>query len=125
MIIQAPGSKLHSNQICQNVRLGIKGLDLLASLFVLNSEGIDTILGMDWLSKHKGGINCAQNSVSLINPSGEQVTFASHVKKSQLFALSGKQTSSFDDVPVLHDFPDVFLEELPGMPLDCDVGICN
>jgi hypothetical protein len=76
---------------------------------------------MDWLSKHKGGINCAQNSVSLINPSCEQVTFASHVKKSQLFALSGKQTSSFDDVPVLRDFPDVFPEELPGMPLDRDV----
>jgi hypothetical protein len=78
---------------------------------------------MDWLSKHKGGINCAQNSVSLINPSGEQVTFASHVKKSQLFALIGKQPSSFDDIPVLRDFPDVFPEELPGMPLDRDVEL--
>jgi hypothetical protein len=121
MIIQAPGAKLHSNQICRDVRLGIEGVDFLASLIVLNSEGIDLILGMDWLSKHQENIDCAHKSVTLINPSSEQVTFASHVKKSQLFALSGKKTPSFDVVPVVREFPDVFLEELPGMPPDRDV----
>jgi hypothetical protein len=107
MIIQAPDSKLHSNQICRYVRLGTKGVDFLASLIVLNSEGIDIILGMDWLSKHEGNIDCSQKLVCLINPSCEQVTFASKLKKSQLFALNGKQTPSYDDVPVVRESPDV------------------
>jgi hypothetical protein len=118
MIIQAPGSKLHSKQICQDVCLEIEGVEFLASLIVINSEGIDIILGMDWLSKHQGNIDCAKKLVTLINSSGEPVTFASHVKKFQLFTLSGKQTPSFDDVPVVHDFPHVFPEELSGLPPD-------
>jgi hypothetical protein len=100
MIIQAPDSKLRSNQICRYVHLGTKGVDFLASLIVLNSEGIDIILGMDWLSKHEGNIDCSHKLVSLINPSREQVTFASKLKKFQLFALNGKQTPSYDGVPV-------------------------
>jgi hypothetical protein len=73
------------------------------------------------MSRYKGNIDCAQKSISLINSSSKQVTFAS--QKSQLFALSGKQTRFFDDVPVAREFPDVFLEELPGMRPRC--GICS
>jgi superfamily II helicase len=29
------------------------GVDFLASLIVFDSNGIDVILGIDWLSKHK------------------------------------------------------------------------
>jgi hypothetical protein len=35
------------------LNLKIRGLDFVASLIGLDSKGIDVILGMDWLSKHK------------------------------------------------------------------------
>jgi hypothetical protein len=38
--------------------------------------------------------------------------FANHAKVNQLDASQGSE------VPVVNEFPDVFLEELPGMPPD-------
>jgi hypothetical protein len=35
------------------------GVEFLTNLIVLESKGINVILGMDWLSKHNGLINCA------------------------------------------------------------------
>jgi hypothetical protein len=39
--------------MCQRLNLKIRGVDFVVSLIVLDSKGIDVILGMDWLSKHK------------------------------------------------------------------------
>jgi hypothetical protein len=39
--------------MCHRLNLKIKGVDFVVSLIVLDSKGIDVILGMDWLSKHK------------------------------------------------------------------------
>jgi hypothetical protein len=43
----------------------IRGVEFLANLIVLESKGIDVILGMDWLSKHNGLIDCAKKAVRL------------------------------------------------------------
>ena len=51
----------------------INGIEFQADLVVLKTEGLDVILGMDWLTKHKGLISCSPRSVSLENPSGIQV----------------------------------------------------
>jgi hypothetical protein len=37
----------------QRLNLKIRGVDFVTSLIGLYSKGIDVILGMDWLSKHK------------------------------------------------------------------------
>jgi hypothetical protein len=39
--------------MCHRLNLKIRGVDFVASLIVLDSKGIDVILGMDWLRKHK------------------------------------------------------------------------
>jgi hypothetical protein len=44
-------------------------VEFLANLIVLESKGINMILGMDWLSKHNGMIDCAKKAVKL-TPSG-------------------------------------------------------
>jgi hypothetical protein len=47
MLIEAPGSKFRSNHIHRDFHLGIEGVNFLASLIVLSSEGIFNIAGMD------------------------------------------------------------------------------
>jgi hypothetical protein len=47
------------------VSILIRGVEFLANLIVLESKGIDVILGMDWLSKHNGQIDCAKKAVRL------------------------------------------------------------
>jgi hypothetical protein len=108
------------------VNLKIRGVDFVTNLFVSESKGIDVILGMGWLSKHKVLINCAKKSVKLMTPEGKEMEFvtepvvtakgvANHEKVNQLEASQGSEVS------VVNEFPDVFPKELPGMPLDRDI----
>jgi hypothetical protein len=92
----------------------------------LESKGIDVILGMDWLGKHKVLIDCTKKSVKLTTPGRKELEFiaepvvsakgiANRAKLNQLNASQGLE------VPVVNKFPDVFPDELPGMPLDRDI----
>jgi hypothetical protein len=47
----------------------------LANFIVLESKGIDIILGMDWLSKHNGLIDCAKKAVRLTPSSGKELEY--------------------------------------------------
>jgi hypothetical protein len=113
-------------EICPKVNLKIRGVDFVADLIVLESKGVDIILGMDWLNKHKVLIDCVEKSVKQTTPEGKEMEFvtepvvtakgvANHVKVNQLDASQGSK------VQVVNEFPDVFPEELPGMPPDRDI----
>jgi hypothetical protein len=78
---------------------------------------------MDWLSKHKVLIDCAKKSVKLATPNEKELEFiadpvvtakgvANRAKVNQLDASQGFE------VPVVNEFPNVFPEELLGMPPD-------
>jgi hypothetical protein len=62
-------------QLCSKVNLKIRGVDFIANLIVLELKGIDIILGMNWLSKHKVLIDCAKKSVRLTTPDGKELEF--------------------------------------------------
>jgi hypothetical protein len=126
MIVSSPGGDMLARQLCPKVNLKIRGVDLIANLIVLESKGIDVILGMDWLSKYKVLIDCAKKSVKMTTPEGKEMEFiaepvvtakgvANCVKVNQLDASQGSE------VPVVNVFPDVFSEELPVMPPDRDI----
>jgi hypothetical protein len=123
MIVSSPGGDILTRQLCSKVNLKIRRVDFVANLIVLESKGIDVILGMDWLSKHKVLIDCAKKSVKLTTPEGKEMEFvvepvvtvkgvANRVKVNQLEASQGSE------VPVVNEFLDVFPEELLGMPID-------
>jgi hypothetical protein len=51
------------------------GVDFVANLIVLESKGINVILGMGWLSKYKVLIDCANKSVKMTTPKGKEMKF--------------------------------------------------
>jgi hypothetical protein len=65
MIVSSPGGDMHVGHVCSKVSILIRRVEFLANLIVLESKGIDMILGMDWLSKHNGLIDCAKKAVRL------------------------------------------------------------
>jgi hypothetical protein len=75
MIVSSPGRDMHARHVCSKVSILIRGVEFLANLIVLKSNGIDVILGMDWLSKHKGMINCAKKAVRLTTNSGKEMEY--------------------------------------------------
>jgi hypothetical protein len=126
MIVSSPGGDMPVRQICLKVNLKIRGVDFVANLIVLESKGIDVILGMDWLSKHKVLIDCTKKSVKLTTSDGKELEFiielvvtakgvANRAKVNQLDASQGSKVS------VVNEFLDVFPEELLGMPPDRDI----
>ena len=78
------------------------------------------ILGMDWLSLHNGLIGCTDKVVHLTNPEGVRVTYPTRESGCNPMVFS-METKSLEEVPVVNEYPDVFPEELPGMPPDRDV----
>jgi hypothetical protein len=50
MIVSSPGGDMPARQLYPKVNLKIRGVDSVANLIVLESNCIDVILGMDWLS---------------------------------------------------------------------------
>jgi hypothetical protein len=93
----------------------------LANLIVLELKGIDVILGMDWLSKHNGLIDCAKKAVRLTPSSGKEMEYVAEnlvtdKAASNRMVLNQLDAASTMDIRSVFEFPDVFLEELPGMP---------
>jgi hypothetical protein len=75
MIVSSPGGDMHARHVFPKVSILIRGVEFLANLIVLESKGIDVILGMDCLSKHKGMINYAKKAVRLTTSSGKEMEY--------------------------------------------------
>jgi hypothetical protein len=75
MTVSSLGGDMPARQLCLKVNLKIRGVNFIANLVVLESKGIDIILGMDWLSKHKALIDCAKKSIKLTTPDGKEMEF--------------------------------------------------
>src|SRR3954467_7169198 len=73
---------------------------------------------MDWLVQHKAKIDCPSRSVMLTHDSGAEIwyTCGSMAGASQLYALNAKVAPLLEEVKVVCEFPDVFPEELRGIP---------
>lgn len=65
MLVSSPGGAMKAQYICPQVKLKIVGVDFPADLIILESGGIDVILGMRWLAVFDAIIQCAKRSVLL------------------------------------------------------------
>jgi hypothetical protein len=75
MIVSSLGGDMPARQLCLKVNLKIRRVDFVTNLIVLESRGIDIIIGMYWLSKHKVLIDCAKKCVKLATPDGKELEF--------------------------------------------------
>jgi hypothetical protein len=126
MIVSSPGGDMHARHVCSNVSIHIRGVEFLANLIVHESNGIDVILGMDWLSKHKGMINCAKKAVRLTTSNGKEMEYVVENLVTDKAAFNRVVLNQLDadstmDVRTASEFLDVFPEELPGMPLNYEI----
>ncbi|GKA80536.1 putative reverse transcriptase domain-containing protein [Tanacetum coccineum] len=74
-------------------------------LMAVELGSFDAIIGMDWLVKYQAIIVCAEKIVLFL----ANVTTKETKDKSKEKRL--------EDVPIVQDFPEVFPEDLPGLPL--------
>ena len=93
-----------------------------AMSIVLEESTIDLILGMNWLKQWNAVIHCARGTVELSSPDGDrfEVTVAPPTSNTPaVYMINSKFVG--DHIKIVREFPDVFQEELPGMPPDREV----
>jgi hypothetical protein len=50
--------------MCLNLRIEIRGIDFLANLVVMGTQGLDVILGMNWLHKNQATVSHDKRTVN-------------------------------------------------------------
>src|SRR4051812_10524441 len=92
---------------CHDLVIVFGKYKFLASLIILESQGLDVILGMDWMTKYEGVIDCANRIVTLTTPENKRIRFKYNFepKGSKLNSLKGVR---IDSVPVVKEYLDVF-----------------
>ncbi|KAD3640786.1 hypothetical protein E3N88_30009 [Mikania micrantha] len=128
--------------IYHRCKLTINGEDYEVDLIPMILGEFDVVIGMDWLSKYGANIVCNRKVIQLISPGGYEVciqgekrggTILCSLAKAMNYMNRGGQSflayvidvrnevKELNDVPVVRDFPDVFPDDLPGIPCDRDV----
>ena len=133
------------NNIYKNCPIVIQEREFLVDSITLPFREFDLILGMDWLTKHQAIIDCGQKTV-VLRCSDQSEVIIHGVRSSVMFnVISAMQVRRFirkgyeaflalildstrgqvnvEKIPIVREFPNVFPEELPGIPLESEVDL--
>jgi hypothetical protein len=121
--IDSAGGRIRADSICLNVSVEIRGIAFPANLIVMGTQGIDVILGMNWLDKYQTVISCDKRTIKLVSPLGEEVVtelVLLEPKKGSCYqmAVDSRKADPIESIKVVSEFSDVFPKDLPGMPLE-------
>ncbi|KAI3771892.1 hypothetical protein L6452_03063 [Arctium lappa] len=136
----ANGGQVLIRSILKDCILELKGKKFPINLLPMQIGGFDVVVGMDWLSKNQAEIVCSKKMIRLPMANGEATIIYGEGRKSDVAIISvikarkclAKGYVSFlayaidtkldqrklEDVRVMREFPDVFPEDLPGLPPD-------
>jgi hypothetical protein len=121
LLIRSPGGELRATHSCPQTKIEIRGLSFLVELIVLESSGIDVILGIDYLTRYDRVISCAKRMVTLTSSQGERIEVNVSMPATVEAMVNQSEEKSLEHIRIVCEYPNVFLEELPGMPPDRDI----
>ena len=120
-MISTHGGKIDSNRIFSHVPIQLGSKLIKTNLVSLSLEGMDVILGMDWMIQHKVLLDISSQAVEIDSPNQGATTLylpSQEYVTSCTFAMEGIK---LDDIPVVCEYANVFPNDLPGLPPDRDV----
>ena len=139
------GYSVSVNSVYRNCPIVIQAREFLADLITLPFREFDLILGMNWLTKHRAIVDCGQKTVVLRCPDQSEVIIQGIRSSVMSNVISAMQARRFirkgyeaflalileskrgqvdvEKIPVVREFPDIFPEELPGIPMEREVDL--
>ncbi|GJQ98708.1 putative reverse transcriptase domain-containing protein [Tanacetum coccineum] len=106
-IEMADGNLVGTNTVIQGCTLILLNQPFEINLMSIKLSSFDIIIGMDWLSKYYARIICDEKIVHILID-------AQVIEKKA-------DEKRLEDIPVIREFLEVFPEDLPGLPLVCQV----
>ncbi|GKA92623.1 putative reverse transcriptase domain-containing protein [Tanacetum coccineum] len=133
----ADGKVVSTNNVLIGYTLNLLNRSFPIDLMVIELGSFDIIIGMDWLSRYDAAILCGEKNVR-IPLEGKTLVIEDDRNNSRLKIVSCIKAQKYiekgcelflaqvtkhdlkekrlEDVPVIQDFPEVFPEELLGLP---------
>jgi hypothetical protein len=91
-------------------------------MIVLKGQDIDVILGMNWLAQHKAILNTDLRTIRLSYGQEEiLLSIPIAISAKPIGRINEAIIPEIKDILVVYGFPDVFPEDLPGLPPERDV----
>jgi hypothetical protein len=119
--IITPGGNISPHIVAFGVPLKLGSKNIQSNLITINLEGMDVILGMDWMTQHKVVLDISDRVIEINSPTVEHTTLYLPFKDGTNSCAYVTIISHLEEIPVVCEYPDVFSNELPGMPPDRDV----
>jgi hypothetical protein len=115
-VISTPGGRVDADRIVCKAPLELAGRVFSTDLIILKGQGLDVILGMSWMMPYRVVLDIAGQLVHLDSPVYDKVILhlpmISRIKASLYHMVELK----LEDIYVVCEFPDVFPDDLLGMP---------
>ncbi|XP_050900594.1 uncharacterized protein LOC127107346, partial [Lathyrus oleraceus] len=133
LIVETPAKgSVTTSLVCLKCPLSIFDRDFYVDLVCLQLDGMDVILGMNWLEYNYVHINCHHKSVRFSTPEEEGVDLLPfrELRKlmkegAQMFSLmatlSVESKAKIEELLVVKEFPEVFPDEIPSVPPEREV----
>ncbi|KAK1595958.1 hypothetical protein QYE76_059205 [Lolium multiflorum] len=83
--------------------------------------GLEVVLGMDWMAKHHGLIDCAKKAITMTSSTGITIEHVSEKLPRNFTCNQSEAKPTLDQIRVVCRYADVFPDDLPGMPPDRDI----
>ncbi|XP_071681688.1 uncharacterized protein [Lolium perenne] len=125
MLVQIPGTSTKTDLSCKDVPIDIQGKRFHANLVVLGEQGLEVILGMDWMVKYKGHIDCARRAITMTAEDGEIIEHIATMPSSKALCKKSVASPALHEVPIVCEYPDVFPDELPDHQLYAKFSKCE
>jgi hypothetical protein len=119
--ITTPGGNIFSHIVTFGVPLKLGSKNIQSNLKTINLEGMDVILGMDWMTQHKVVLDLSDRVVEINSPTVGHTTLYLPFKDGTDSCAYVTIISPLDEISVVCEYLDVFPDELPGMPPDRNV----
>ncbi|GJU54643.1 putative reverse transcriptase domain-containing protein [Tanacetum coccineum] len=115
----ANGKVVSTNTILRSCTLVLLNHVLKIDLLPTRLGSFDVIIGMDWLAYHRALIDCYEKIVCIPLSNGKilEVQGERPEKDPRSLACIKADEKKLDDIRVVRDFPEVFPDDLLGLPL--------
>nr|GEV71532.1 putative reverse transcriptase domain-containing protein [Tanacetum cinerariifolium] len=110
----ADGRVVSTNTVLKGCTLNLVNHVFEIDLMPIELSTFDVIIGMDWLVKHDAVIICGEKVVRIMY--GNKMSIVESDKGCVSIEEDKSKEKQMEDVPVIRDFFEVFLEELLGLP---------
>ncbi|GJW35771.1 putative reverse transcriptase domain-containing protein, partial [Tanacetum coccineum] len=115
----ADGKVVSTNTILRSCTLVLLNHVFKIDLLPTRLGSFDVIIGMDWLAYHRALIDCYEKIVRIPLPNGKILEVQGERPEKDLHSLAciKADEKKLDDIRVVRDFPEVFPDDLLGLPL--------